>query len=171
MTAFSIDVRGDTKKVLKDLGIVSDDVAKRAQVFAINRAAQATETRVRRETAANVGVSQKLIRPKMRRLRATFRRPLAELRYLSGGVLAYKAGKKPQGSQFMATMKSGHKGIFYRKTPKRTHSLPIGETAIALIPSFMRYTERLLRTFTPGEYIRVFDRDLRRRIASIRILR
>lgn len=161
----SFNVKGDTRNILRDVRLVSNDLAVRSTVFAINRVAQATETRVRRATAKDVGVAQKWIRPKIRRTRATFRNLTAHLMYYSGGVLAYKAGKRPTGSQFVATMQSGHTGIFHRVGQKR---LPIEENKVALTPSLMRNTERLLATFAQGEYRRVFTRDLKRRLAAYR---
>lgn len=83
MFDFRLNVRGDMKEILRDLGHVNRTLVKRSAASAMNRTMTQARTQVVREVAAEVGVKQAPIRKRVafgRRDRATAGRLTAALR-------------------------------------------------------------------------------------------
>lgn len=83
VSEFRLDIKGDMKRVLKDLGHVDKVLAKRSASSALNRTMTQARTQVVREVAGKLGVKAKPIRQRVafnRRDRATPRDLSAALR-------------------------------------------------------------------------------------------
>ena len=122
-----------------------------AALYSINQVGTQSRTKVSRATRTELEVSAKSMNKRVKFFRATLRRPRARL--WAGtkiGIALFEGGTKnkgvskraPTASTFIATMKSGHKGLFYRSyrsggvrrgaklTPHGQSDLPIAEVRI-----------------------------------------
>ncbi len=118
---------------LADLG----PKAARAQMRALNRTIEQVRTAATREIAADVGLTQGVVRKSIELTRATpgqlraalwfsgKRIPLVDFgaRQTATGV-TYRLGRGSALHAFLATMRSGHAGVFRRRNKAR---LPIAE--------------------------------------------
>jgi hypothetical protein len=127
-----VDCHVDMKNVRKWLHAVGEDKVPGATVNALNRAAQMTQTSIRRKLASQLGIKQKQVK---RRVRFGRRDKAKKGKYESGVFLVIsqlpvsylgsirqtKAGARVKGKlyskAFKATMPSGHTGVFLPKNP------------------------------------------------------
>jgi hypothetical protein len=148
MDRFQITLEGaeDLRARLEALG----KDAPRAIVRALNRSLGTIRTSVLRSLAADTGLARKDIEPSVGTVRATFGRQEAHLAVTGRRIpiLAFGArqtrrgvtyrsgsGRKLIPSAFLATMRSGHRGVFKRKTSRR---LPIAELFGPSLPHAVR---------------------------------
>lgn len=118
-------------RAMRELGDVPQDVL-RAVTAAVNDTARKAKTRVVRAIAEEVSITQKDITKEIAVQSATFSKPFARL-VITGkriSLLAFKARQNRKGVSyrigkkgrtfaphaFIATMRSGHQGVFVRKS-------------------------------------------------------
>lgn len=124
-----IDVSADVKAAEKDLGAVKNGVSRAAQ-RALNLAIRRAESAAVKAIAADIGIKQKSVRASLRRRLAHYTRLTAELTARGARVplidlgakqtkngVTYRSGRgrKLAAGAFIATMASGHKGVFKRR--------------------------------------------------------
>lgn len=171
-----VSVQGDTKDILKDLTHTQKSVIVPSQNAAINRTAQGVITRGVRQASHTLGIAQKHIRGRIYLQRSNFERLYALIKVYPQRMSLYKARgaaairKIPHG--FFATMPNEHTGIFFRKPhakAKRSPNsgqwtqLPIDEATIDVYNPLTTAFEYQMKTFAPGEYRKVFAREMQRR--------
>lgn len=166
----AISVRSNTAAVLRHHRGIRREVLRASMSSALNRAAAGTETRARRFAAAKVGLTQKTIRPKLRRFRATFNRAVATIQVRLGGVRKIDTRRKPTGREFIANAPSSGRSIYKRRTAQ-TPRLPITEVVIAVAPALHAGVKRFLATFAPGEYQKRLAVEIKRRQRGRRVPR
>jgi hypothetical protein len=125
----------------------AEDAMRKARVRALNRTADTVLSRANREVSKDLGLKQKDSRAGFRRERATEAKPEALViatgkriplidfaaRQVRRGV-SYRIGvqgRKTLFGAFIATMRSGHRGVFKRRGRER---LPIDERLGPSIP-------------------------------------
>lgn len=182
ITVDTASFRRDLDAARRKFGAVGKVVVPRVAAAAINKTADRTLTRARRQLAAAKGLPQRVVGDKMQRFKATTARLAARVWIgLKRGILvetlpgarydlkrgALRAGKvsiKP----FKATMPSGKSGLWVRRLPSTRPSegrpatspnLPIEKPTIRLQPEAGEILERVAneqaRTFLPGEFRRL----------------
>ena len=144
MTVFSLDVNtfGNINHITAQLGATEAQV-QTAAMRTLNKTAIWLRAQSTKEISREKQLPQKLIRQRLQVIKAR-RSSLKALVVASlYGVKASKLGVMRQTAQgakvgkymfekaFIATMRTGHRGVFKRKTQSR---LPIQEVAIALEP-------------------------------------
>ncbi len=162
-------------RALEDIG---DTVVRDAHMRATTRTAESARTQIRRDLSAETGVTAKILNRRFRLHRANHTNPNARLFIGTVPVRAYDLGAKqlksgvshrgPGGrvrlrSAFVATMKSGHTGVFERKTKAR---LPIKEVTVSIHASAKRHADAFLRSRARTEYDKVFRHEMQRRISQ-----
>ena len=167
------------KRVIKDVNRVNKKIVPAARVSALNKVAAKIRTASYRDAAKSIGIPQRVLRgSRVKRIparvilrRANRRREAALLTALTLPVAAAKAGNAKQGRKgarvgrhhqfggsFVATMPSGHRGIFRRKPG--VGRLPINEVTIPLSPMLERAIEKNLKAMGQREWPRIFEREL-----------
>lgn len=150
----------------------------RAMVRALNRALVSGRTVMVRAMAGDVGLRQTAVRTALRQRDATFQRPSAELGASlkripliqfnargpepsrGRGRVTYKLGasRGHVPGAFIATMGSGHRGVFTRRTRQR---LPIQELfGPSLGRVFAKYRPQVLEAMH-ASFLKNFDHELR----------
>lgn len=166
----------DAHQVKAGLEALGKDAPK-ASARAINRTLATVNTQAVRGIAEDLGVAQKHVRPSLRIYRAntnslrgslqgTGRRiPLYDFaaRQTKKGVSYRMQGqRKTIASAFIATMRSGHTGVFARKGGAKR--LPIAELKGPSVPHvFRKHITSALRAFTESE----FGKNLRHEIGYL----
>ena len=172
---FDFDVRADLKEAERYLTDVEKKAVPRAARRALNRTIKQVNTVARRSIAKGVNQKQKDIKHQLKvipasqqslsaSLRATGNKiPLIDFRsprQTKKGVKVTVGGKRHlfEGA-FIATMNSGHKGIFTRKTRKR---LPIREMMGPSVPNWFVRTEinAAMQERATEQWPANFNRDL-----------
>jgi hypothetical protein len=176
MALIDLNLKVDIKKADKYLRDVERDITK-ANVRALNKTAAKAKTIVSREIAQDIGMS---IAPVKKQIKITKARPVRQVatlqatgkrvpliklraRQVRRGV-TYSAGKgkgrKLVPGAFIASMPSGHKGVFKRRGRRR---LPITELHGPSIPQvFVKgRTERLVNDLVDKEFEIIFNRELK----------
>ena len=142
-----------------------------AQVAAANGTASQARTEAVSAVRHDLGLSAKATRSRIKVFRANRAKPWARL--WTGqrvGVPAWEGGTKNPGvlatappDHFVATMKSGHKGAFYRanrsRLPVKEHRVNIKEASNRLVPGI---AERKFRTV----FDKIYARELAWRLQS-----
>ncbi len=123
---------------------------RRAGVRAVNRSMQTVRTATLRGLAEDTGLAQRDIRPSLGLTRATFGQPQARLvvtgrripliafrarQTLTGVSYRLPGGRGTIAHAFLATMRSGHRGVFRRRGRAR---LPIVELRGPSLPQIVR---------------------------------
>lgn len=137
--------------------------APRAMNAALNRTMTMVRTRAVRAVAADLGLPQKLVRPSMTLVRSTWSTLTATLRIRGQRIplIRFLRGAQPRRAvhipgrlsvwpalgtpPFVATMRSGHRGIFARRLPTRSRvgrprgspGLPIAQLYGPSVPDAM----------------------------------
>lgn len=173
----------------KRMGAIGTKVIPRVAAAAINKTADRTLTRSRRELANAKGLPQRIVGEKMQRFKATAQRLVARVwvglkrgilvEELPGARYDFKRGALRAGrvsvKPFKATMPSGKSGLWVRRLPsvrssvgrsESSPNLPIEKPTIRLQPEAGEILERVAneqaRTFLPGEFRRLIDVALKR---------
>ena len=175
-----VGVQGDLKAILRDLTHVQKTVVPAAQNYAINRTAQSVITRGKRQAAQQLGIAQKHLTPRIRLTRSNFKTLTAVIHTLLAPLKTFKvygaAGVKRVPGGFVATMsRHDHTGIFVRKPNAKAKKspvsgqwtqLPIDEARIEVYTQLTRAFDHFMQTFAPGEFKRVFAREMQRRASN-----
>lgn len=186
-----INVEFEYKNALRLANEAGRKIIPRLCAMALNKAARSVRTISTRKSAEAMGIKQSAIRrvfgitfaaPKVTSLEAQVwvngKKPLflsgfLSVRQSAGGVRVKAWGKsKVYQGTFLATMKSGHRGVFARKKIEgaRVDRLPVHE----LYGPPVRYgflhdrVQRSMRTTGRDVFMREFDRLLRLRSGSYR---
>jgi len=69
-----LNIDGDTREILRDLGFRVPQISERAQITAMNRTIAKVATQFRRGVSRETGIKQKTLRKRFRVYRARFRR-------------------------------------------------------------------------------------------------
>ena len=158
-------------KITSNINALPDQV-NRASIFAINRTAEWLKSSVSREISAQKRIKLKIIRDRIKITKANKKQLFAsiaanmwalkgkDLGNMSQASLGAKAGKYMFEGTFVATMKSGHQGIFKRKTAKR---LPIKELYVPLD----NYASKLIRSLIDQESEAVFRKNFEHQIKRL----
>lgn len=188
----TVDTRSfgaDVLKAQRQMGEIGKRIVPRVAAAAINKTADRTLTRSRRELASVKGLPQRIVGEKMQRFKATTQKLVARIWVgLKRGILveelpgarydfkrgALRAGKvsvKP----FRAKMPSGKQGLWVRRLPsvragkdrpESSPNLPIEKPTIRLQPEAKEILERVAneqaRTFLPGEFRRLIGLALQK---------
>jgi hypothetical protein len=173
--AFDFD-KGDAANVADLLSEIGESLVLRARMRANNRTAEEARTVIRRQISQETGAPAKALARRFKIRRASVKRPDSNLfvgtspvraydlgvRELRKGV-SYKAagGRTKVRSAFVATMKSGHTGVFQRETKKR---LPIRELTVPLHPAALRSARAYLAADARRTFEKTFAHDLQFRI-------
>lgn len=163
----AIYVRGDVQSLARQLGDLGRDKPK-VVARALNRAIAAVQTRAVRAIADDLGVVQREVRKTMSVRKAVASQALQEASITSTGkripLLAFRArGPEPSRGKgagvtyrlptgrgraphaFLATMKTGHRGVFQRKAGATR--LPIVELRGPSVPRvFKKHLDATLET-------------------------
>lgn len=163
MTRFTINPAfNQIEKIVSSINALPDQV-NRASLFAINRTAEWMKSSVAREISAEKRVKLKVIRDRIKILKANKKHLSAninanmwalkgkDLGNMSQSSLGATAGSHLFKRAFVATMKSGHQGVFRRKGRER---LPIKEQYVMLD----NYASKLIKTFIDQESQAVFEK-------------
>jgi hypothetical protein len=170
----TLSVRGDIRAVLRDLKHLERTVVPRATATALNRTNERVRTQIVKGLSGSLGILQKRVRRRVilpRALRATRHKLTASGLTLFTFVpeiyrlRTVEARREAQGpNRFIATMPSGHVGLFRRRGPTR---LPIQEILIDLSARTAREAAAVVNTQGRGlfrtEFARALRRHLRRR--------
>lgn len=182
-----LSVKGDYKKVLKDMKLVESKLTARARQAALRKTAAAIRKEVLKRTAAEIGLPQKFIRKRFK----VFSHPRTKsvdvwaglqkipLISITGAMSPRAAARFMQsvsGRPFMATMPSGHVGWYQRKSnamhkPGRNKNphrpeLPIAEVKLdysqAAEKQLMRTGDALGPRLFPREFETALQKQLER---------
>ncbi len=193
MSFVSIDIRADTRAVLRDLRAINSRAVPAATASALNKTAAKARTQVSRRLAATKNIPQKTLKKRLRVFRANRRRlfatvwlglksgvkpaelpGIASFTFAGKGAGTIKVGKRRFTGVFRARMPSGHQGLFARApvTTRRTAgrprtsspNLPIVEPQVHLQPE----GEQIIRSTVPAvaaaEFRRIFEAEMRFRL-------
>lgn len=170
------DVRRDIEAVTRYLTTAQRSVVPAATVAALNKTADRAKTDTVRALAAKYRVPAKVVRGRVKRLKANRRTLTAWISAKVQAIKAVRVGKPRQQKKgaragkhfftggFVATMKSGHVGIYKRKDTAR---LPIAEQVIKMPDGesiASRNTHKRARTTFP----QLFLHELRWRLSRLR---
>lgn len=169
-------VKGDIKRMTRDLNKVQRKIVPKVTSQAMNKTLAKMRTQWVREMAARLGIQQKLLRQQSIMFRTNPFKLRASLLGLVAGIrisrfsgtaretgTGAKKGKRFFEGGFIATMPSGHTSIFQRKGRPR---LPIKEPVVSLQPE----GERLLKRIGDTTGIKFFLAEFQR-LLSIRLKR
>lgn len=176
-----VKVRGDTADILKDLTHTKKSVIVASQNRALNLTAQRVITQGRRQAAQELNVAQKFLTPKIILHRSNFNKLYALIEVLPSPLSLYrvkplKTALKMVKSGFVATMPTGHTGIFFRKSNAKAKispvtgkwtQLPIKEKTINVYVPLTRAFDLLMATFAPKEYRKIFAEEMKKRSRGI----
>lgn len=158
-------------KIILNINALPDQVT-RASIFAINRTAEWLKSSAAREISAQKRVKLKIIRDRLKITKANKKQLSAnisanmwalkgkDLGSMSQTPTGAKAGHYTFQGAFVATMKSGHKGIFRRKTIAR---LPIKELYIPLD----NYASKVISLLIDQESQAIFERHFQQQIKRL----
>lgn len=186
-----LSVKGDVKRVVRDLRLQDKKLIGRARQNALNKVGAEIRKQVIRRTASEVGLAQKWIRPRVKKYSKPYKAKITLWMGLSP-IPVYKVtrgGKKPMsgraegkimarftGSPFLATMASGHKGWFARKPGSRHKpglrnnpdkpELPIGEVVFNFKEIGKRALTQISETVGPVMFEKEFIKDIQKQLAK-----
>jgi len=141
-----IDVRFDAQRVIDRMNAIPDQVVKPALPAAINKVLDKGRSGTVKEAAAQYNLKQKVIRGRTSIRKASVRLPEGRFYF---GILPVRASdvgepRKGRGGArvggfsfpggFVATMPSGHRGIFLRKQPGQRRTRGRSRTSSANLP-------------------------------------
>ena len=167
---FEIDVSGadNLDKIIRDLN-ASKQHSITASVRALNKTALWLRTQATRQISSEKRLPQKLIRERLRVLKASKRDLKARVLANFMGIKAAKVGTPRQTRRgakvksyefqgaFVATMPGGHTGIFKRKGKTR---LPIRELYVPLEPESLKAIESFLDSRIKQRFETIFRHEL-----------
>jgi len=168
---FAIDVQGvdNISKILADFQ-ATEKQATVASMRSLNKTALWLRTQATREISKNRRITQKIVRQRLRVLKASRGQLRSQVLASLGGVTATKVGKPRQtrtGAKvkqynfpgaFVATMPGGHTGIYKRKRKTR---LPIRELTVPLEPESSDIIESFLDNGVMQRFEVLFRRELK----------
>jgi len=171
----SIDVRSDLDRAVARLAVESKREVDLATVRALNRAATSTRAEAARRIRAAYNIKVGTARDQMRIERANRNRLVAEIvvsgrpiplvefaaRQVRAGVTVQvkRGARKLRAGAFIATMRTGHRGVFERKGKRR---LPIKELFSLSLPSM--FTQKQIREAVERVALERFGIELRREL-------
>ncbi|MDA0782413.1 MAG: phage tail protein [Proteobacteria bacterium] len=168
---FSVDINGvdNISAIIADMK-ATEKHALIASMRSLNKTALWLRTQATRKISKNKRITQKIIRQRLRVLKASRSQLKSHVLASLGGVTATKVGKPRQtrtGAKvkqynfpgaFIATMPSGHTGIYKRKRKTR---LPIRELSIPLEPESSDIIESFLDNGVKERFETIFRRELK----------
>lgn len=169
-----VKVTGDLKRYRRALSEVQRREIPGAARPAINRTARSLRTRIARRVAAEAGVSVSVVRNRIqittakgRELAALLRTRFWPVPVIRLGARETRTGVTVRGigklaGRFIATMPSGHTGVFRRRGRER---LPITEEKVRLQPGASAAADDEVRTKGPEIFRDNFEPLLERRLA------
>lgn len=177
-----ISVRSDVKKATKALTKAERKIIPAATSSALNKTATTVRRKILKEVSVSTGALQKdlknnayIIKSNQRKLWATIvGRPnliaLAKTGRPKQTPRGAAAGRGPRRrvykNTFVATMKSGHEGIFIRKRKTR---LPIRELFVASVSREMSETLRkVISQLGEKRFLEIFPHELQYRLSRLR---
>jgi len=181
--SFDMDVRADFKQVERMLSVVQKKAIPKAGSRALNKVVKVAEKTAAKGLADDIGIVQKESRKHLRINRARWtelqasivatgrRLPLMALKakQVKKGVTYRKqgGGRGRVQSAFIATMRSGHKGVFKRQGKQRR---PIQELFGPSIPHvFVKdKISRALLTTTRARWPKLFQHEINRELRKYR---
>lgn len=158
-------------KIVSSINALPEQV-NQASMFAINRTAEWLKSTAAKEISAEKRIKLKIIRDRMKIMRANKKQLAAninadmwalkgkDLGDMSQSPIGATAGNYFFKGAFVATMKSGHKGVFRRKG---TSKLPIKEQYIMLD----NYASKLIKTLIDKQSQAVFDKHFEHQIKRL----
>jgi hypothetical protein len=169
MFRIDIDVAGNLDKTLEILGATEAQV-RTAAMRAINKTALWVRSQSAKKISKQRQIQLKLIRQKLRIIKANMAVLRAFVVASLYGIKASKLGAPKQNATgasvgkhqfpgaFVAKMpKSGHVGIFKRKTFKR---LPIQEQYVQLEPEASKIIRETVENEASAVFVKYFDHEL-----------
>ena len=183
----SLSVKGDYKKVLKDLALVENTLTAKARQAALRRTAAAIRKQALTRTAAEIGLPQKFIRKRFKvftnaaKQQASVWVGMNRIRLidLTDAMTPHKAARFMQGVEglpFLARMPSGHVGWYQRKAGSkhklgRNHNtnrpeLPIDEVKLDYSNVADRQLLRAGDAIGPRVFPGEFEEALRKQLAK-----
>ncbi len=172
MTKFTVNPAfSQIDKIIASINALPDQV-NRASMFAINRTAEWLKSTAAMEISAEKRVKLKVIRDRVKIIRANRKQLSAsidanmwalkgkDLGNMSQSSLGATAGSYTFKGAFVATMKSGHKGVYRRKGKER---LPIKEQYVMLD----NYASQLIATLIDQESQIVFEKHFQHQIKRL----
>ena len=164
-----ISVKAQVKQMTRDLTKVQKKIVPRITSQALNFTARKYKTQLVKQTAAAVKIKQKLIRA---RVRFSKQAKPQDLRVIISvwfmNVWAIALGSKGTkvdvptfSKKFVATMKTGHTGVFARKSVTR---LPIKEVSVPINPVGEGIAVRLIDSFAIPAFLKEWQRLLAMRL-------
>lgn len=170
-----MNVRGDVEEARRYLYGIERRAIPKAASRSLNRVASRVNTIARRRIAKQIGIQQKKIKGGFKIQKASWRRLVASVtgsgkpipairfkgtRQLKKGVKSEAFGGGTIKGAFIATMPSGRRGVFIRKTRKR---LPIRQTYGPSVPNAMvtDEVERAMDSTANETWRREWPRNLR----------
>lgn len=168
--------KGSADNVADLLSDIGEKIVIRARMRANNRTAEEARTVIRRHLSQETGAPAKSLSRRFKIHRANTRKPDARLFVGTSPVRAYdlgvreirsgvsykgSGGRVKVKSAFVATMKSGHTGVFQRETRKR---LPIRELTVPLHAAALRSARSYLSSDAKRTFEKSFRHELQFRI-------
>lgn len=176
-----LNIEGDTRAVLRDLGFRVPQLSERAQVTAMNRTIAKVATQFRRGVSKETGIKQKVLRKRYRVYRARFRRssrarvwlgtavriPVSEVLTGKGRIpkkferyIDYPLG---QGKAFQQTIRG--KSTWWSRTGSGRY--PVVQLKADITKPARSVIDRVAPRIAKREFPIEFQRDLKRRLNRI----
>ncbi len=164
--ALVLNVKSNVKAMTRDLNKVQKRIVPKITAQVLNHTARKVKTKAKREIAAAMGIAQKHVAKRMKFIVSASRTNLRTViiawfmnifAIKFGEAKGLKVDVPTFSKKFVATMPSGHKGIFSRKSAKR---LPIDETSVPMNPIAETIMVRTINTFALKEFVKEFNRRL-----------
>ena len=177
MTSFTVELEGNAEELARVLRDYGEEIFDTAKTRAINKTMEQGRTQIRREVSRAVGVPIKLLNRRIRLHRANKRRSEARLfigtvpvavaegekyqkfnRLKTGVSYRGPGGRVRRKDAFVATMPSGHTGVFTRRGKART---PIDKVSISISAAARRAAHMYMNNVVPQKFPQLLDHELR----------
>ena len=170
MSTFTLDVTtyGDIDQIIASMRVTESQV-QLAAMRALNKTALWLKSQSVKEISAQKKLQQKIIRERLKLIKASKSSlkalVVASLYGIKASLLGSmrqtaigaKAGKSQFTGAFVATMPTGHRGIFKRKTKSR---LPIREVVLPLEPVASNIIKGFVDSGAGEKFIQYFRHEL-----------
>ena len=177
MTSFTVELEGNAEELARVLRDYGEEIFDTAKTRAINKTMEQGRTQIRREVSRAVGVPIKLLDRRIRLHRANKRRSEARLfigtvpvavaegekyqkyKSLKRGGVSYSGpgGRVRRKDAFVATMPSGHTGVFTRRGKAR---IPIDKVSIPISAAARRAAHMYMNNVVPQKFPQLLDHEL-----------
>lgn len=162
-----MDVRADIKEMTRHLTKVQKVIVPKVTSQALNFTGKKIRGQAIKQVSAATGIKQKLIKGRLRF--AVMAKPSSLKLVLSvwfmnifaihlGKTKGLKVDVKTFSKKFIATMPSGHTGVFARKSKSR---LPIDEVSVPLNPKGEFIMVKLMGSFAIQTFLKEWQRLLK----------